>query len=322
MNPWSFDSSRLLDGERAGERGVRFHGVDIVLVVACSLAALALVGPASWAPGSLENAATFAFFAAGPLVLRTLQVTWPQSRLLAVVADFWLLPVSALAHGLLFPLVVAVNPVLKDAQLVELDQRLFGGQASVVLAHVVPRWLNEVFMFCYYGHFVWPLLLGIFLYRAGKLAAFQEFLLGLALLLSINYACYSIVPAIGPRYFLFGEFPTPVQGVLFTPLLDSLMRAPGFAFDCFPSGHTGVALLVLFYAWRFMRRFFWVMLLPGIGLITATLVGRFHYATDLLCAVPLVTVVAGLALALSRAAARREEFSTARSVPVDAIVRP
>jgi membrane-associated phospholipid phosphatase len=130
------------------------------------------------------------------------------------------------------------------------------------------------------------------------------------------------VPAIGPRYFLFGAFPAPLQGVYFTPLLDSLMRAPGFAFDCFPSGHTGVALMVLLYSWRFMRRFFWVMLLPGLGLITATLVGRFHYATDLLCAVPLVTVVAGLALALSRAVARREEFSTERSVSVDAIVRP
>lgn len=305
-----------------GARAVRFRGVDIVLVVACSVAALACVGPARWAPGSLANAGVFALFALGPLVLRLLESWWPDNKPIVIAGDFWLLPVSAFAHGLLNPVVDAVNPLIKDTQLVDLDQRLFGGQVSVVLSHVVPSWLNEVLMFCYYGHFMWSLLLGIFLYRAGKLAAFHEYLLGLSLLFAFNYAAYALVPAVGPRYFLFGEFPQPVQGVYFTPLLDSLMRQPGFSRDCFPSGHTGATLVVLFYAYRFARRFFWVMLLPGLGLIVATLAGRFHYATDLLCAVPLVTVVVGLALALTRAAARREEEEAERSVPVDAIVRP
>ena len=56
------------------------------------------------------------------------------------------------------------------------------------------------------------------------------------------------MPAIGPRYFLFNAFPGRLQGVWLTPYLESVMRQPGFAKDCFPSGHTGATLLVLIYA--------------------------------------------------------------------------
>jgi cytochrome c-type biogenesis protein CcmH/NrfF len=79
---------------------------------------------------------------------------------------------------------------------------------------------------------------------------------------------------------------------------------------------------VLFYAFRFSRRVFWIMLLPGIGLIVATLAGRFHYATDLLAVLPLVVLVAGVAMAFSRTESRRRGYAPARSVPMDAIVRP
>jgi hypothetical protein len=311
--------------ENPDEALVRFRQVDLVLMAACSLAALVCVGPARWAPHSLRNACLFGSMALALPLLRVLEARYPRQSLLAIVADFWLLPVSALAHGWLGPIVDWVNPLVKDAQLVAVDQRLFGFQASVALAHVVPPWANDILMLCYYGHFMWPLLLGIFIYSRGRGAtpAFDEYLLGLGLLLGFNYAAYSLVPAVGPRYFLIGAFDGPsLHGWVLSPLLESMMRTPVYTRDCFPSGHTGVALVVLFYAFRFARRFFWVMLFPALGLILATLTGRFHYAIDLVCAVPLVLVVTGLALALSRAARQRAVEQGARSVPVDAIVRP
>ena len=281
---------------------MHLRGVDLVILASCSLAALALVGPAHWAPGAARAAAFFALFALGPLVLRALEATFPRQRMLAFVASFWLLPVLSLGHEMMDPLVTALTPVLRDTQLVAMDQRLFGAQASVVLGQLVPPWLTELLMLCYYGHFVWAIALGVMLYFAGRREAFDEYLLALSLLFAFNYFSYALVPAIGPRYFLFHQFSEPLQGVWLTPLLDSVMRTPPFAKDCFPSGHTGVTLLVLLYAFRFEPRLFRVMLLPGLGLIAATLVGRFHYGTDLLCAVPLVMVVVGLARGWSRAA--------------------
>lgn len=326
MSSASFQNPRGLVAFLRSERGVQVHlnAVDLVVVIACSLGALLLLGPGKWAPSALRNAGLFALMAAGPLVLRTLEASYPGRWWLTTAADWWLLPVAVFSHGWLGPVVDTVNPILKDAQLVAADQKLFGFQAAVELAHVVPPWLNDILLVCYYGHFFWPLVLGVTLYRRarGVFSDFSEYLTGLGLLFLLNYAAYALVPAVGPRYFLIGSFDGPLHGAVLTPLLDSLMRAPRYARDCFPSGHTGTTLLVLFYAWRFHRPLFWLMLGPGIGLIIATLAGRFHYATDLVCAVPLVMVVAGLALGLSRAARQREGERAARSVPVDAIVRP
>lgn len=318
MSPWSFDSLRML-GRR---RKVRLEGVDIVIVAACSLATLTLVGPARWAPEALPSAAGFALFALGPLVLRTLQARWPRRWLLRWAADFWLLPVALVGHELLNPLVDAFHPVLRDARLAVLEERWFGLQLSVLVSNAVPPVLQDVLMVCYYGHFIWALVLSAVLYVHKRTAAFDEFVLALGLFFAMCYAAYILVPVVGPRIFLASAFPGPLRGVIVTPLLESLMLTPRFIRDCFPSGHTGVTLLVLFYAFRFSRRTFWISLLPGLGLITATLSGRFHYAVDLVAVVPLVVLVAGCAMAISRASSHRGSFAPERSVPVDAIVRP
>lgn len=317
MSPWTFDSLRWLDRRRK----VRLKGVDLVLVAACSLAALTLVGPLRWAPGAIPSAAGFAVFALGPLVLRTLQARWPRRRGLRWVADFWLLPVLAVGHELLNPLVDGLNPVLRDAHLANIEERLFGAQMSVVISNAVPPVLQDVLMVCYYGHFLWALVLGVVLYFHKRMAAFDEYLLALSLFFVLGYAAYILVPAIGPRLFLASEFQGPLRGVLVTPFLESMMLTPQFLRDCFPSGHTGVTLLVFFYAFRFARRVFWALLLPGLGLIVATLSGRFHYATDLVAVVPVVLLVAGCAMAISRATSRRGSFASERSVSMDAIVR-
>ena len=305
---------------RPGEApAVELRPVDVLIVLCCAWAVLLLLGPYRWAPGARTSALVYLLFALGPLVLRLLESVYPQQRLLAFVACFWLLPVTSLGHEFLSPLVTGFAPGLRDAQLAALDARLFGTQVSVWLGPLVPPWLTEVLLLCYYGHFVWPVVLGLVLYFTGRREAFDEYLLALGLFMAVNYVLYAWVPAIGPRYFLVGAFAQPLHGLWLTPYLESALRQPHFIRDCFPSGHTGVALLVLLFSWRYERRVFRVMCLPGLGLIAATLVGRFHYATDLLCAVPLVLGATGVALAWSRLTLRRA--SLARPVTMDAIVR-
>jgi len=303
-------------------RKVRLKPSDLVISSACLLAALVLLGPARWAPQAVFSGVCFGLFGLGLVVLRTIQATWPRLRLVRWVADFWLLPVAAVGHELLNPLVDFINPVLRDGQLARVEEQLFGLQVSVFVSEGLPGWTHDILMLCYYSHFIWAPMLGVVLYRQKRSGAFDELILGLCLFFSLNYACYALVPAIGPRFFLIDAFAGPLTGPLLTPTLDSMMRSPAFARDCFPSGHTGTTLLLFFYAFRFSKKFFCIMLLPGLGLITATLSGRFHYATDLVAAVPLVVVVAGLAMALSRSTVRRRAFATERSVAMDAIVRP
>jgi len=317
MSPASYRPRWIKHGPK-----VRLRPGDLVIVAGCLLAALVLLGPGSWAPGAVRSGVAFGLFGVGLLMLRTAHATWPRLKGVKWVADFWLLPVATVGHELLNPLVDFANPVLRDGQLARVEQQLFGAQVSVLLSNATPGWLQDVLMLCYYTHFVWAPLLGVVLYRQKGRAAFDELILGLTLFFSLNFFCYALVPAIGPRFFLIDAFAGPLTGPLLTPTLDQMMRAPAFARDCFPSGHTATTLLLFFYSFRYARRFFWIMLLPGLGLITATLTGRFHYATDLVASLPMVMVVAGLAMALSRSAVRRRSFGTERSVSMNAIVRP
>lgn len=304
-----------------GSRGLRtavpLRPADGVIVVACAGVCLWLLAPgARWAPGAGRAAAGFALLALGPLLLRLLQALRPRLRLPGRLADFWLLPAAALGHELLDPLADAVGQPLRDPQLALLDLRLLGAHASVGLEHRLAPWLEEALMLCYYGHFVWPVVLGILLYVHADPRRYDRYLLTLALYFTANYTLYLWVPAVGPRFFLAGHFDTSLQGGWLAPRLASLMLYPSFLRDCFPSGHTGVALVVLITAWRDARRLFWVALLPCAGLVASTLYGRFHYAVDLLAAVPVACAVAAGAQALYRRLPQEACASTgARPLP-------
>ncbi len=266
-----------------------------------TLAVVYLLFGGRWVPGFAGCVAAFAGIAIAPPVLRWLAQTFPGSKLLDVAASFWLIPAAAFGHMYLGPLVDAAHPRLMDAYLALTDLQLFGRHPSIVLGQHAPPWLVELLMICYYSYFILALALGVALYWRGRRRAFDEFVLALALFYSVIYALYLAVPAIGPRYFLAHEFHEPLTGVFLTPYLDALMRTTPFNRDCFPSGHTGATLIVLTYAFRYDRRVFWALLPLGMGLIAATVVGRYHYGIDLISALPIALVVVSLASALARA---------------------
>ena len=276
--------------------------VDLVITSLATLGAAYLVIAARWVPGWLPAFITLSIIALGPPVFRGLAVKWPNIKLFDFLASIWLMPSVIFGHFCLEPVVNAAHPKLLDPYLAEADLRLFGGHPSFMLGQHVGPVLTEILLVCYYSYFIGPFTLAMLLYFKGAREQYEEFALALAFFFAANFLFYAAVPAVGPRYYLAGIFPHPLQGLWLTPYLDGLMRTTVFARDCFPSGHTGVTLVVLTFAWRYRRNFFWGLLPVGTGLILGTLVGRFHYGIDLICAVPLVITCVGLAALIARSA--------------------
>ena len=283
-----------------GDDALQLRGVDVVVTTMASFAAAYVLLIGHWAPRANAAAAVFAVIAAGPPTFRWLARRYPHRRIFDFIASVWLMPSVILAHGSLGPLVDSANPKLFDGYLARADLKLFGVHPSVVLGQHVGPVVTELLMICYYSYFIGPFVLGMVLFFRGRRAEYEEYALALALFFSANFIFYVAVPAIGPRYYLAGVFDQPLQGLWLTPVLEGLMRTTSFARDCFPSGHTGVTLIMLTFAWRFRRPFFWIMLPVGLGLVVATLVGRFHYGIDLICAVPLVIATVRSAAAAMR----------------------
>lgn len=290
-----------ISGASLSKGGLTLQLSDVVISTMAFLVSAYLLIAGAWAPGAGGAGAVFALIGTAPLVLRWLAQTYPTRKVFDVAASFWLIPAAGLGHMYLDPLMDALNPRLMDPYLALADLHLFGLHPAVFLAEHAGPWVTEILMICYYSYFVLAAVLGVALFARGRRSAFEELVLALSLYYSINYALYLAVPAVGPRFFLAEEFSQPMTGLLLTPYLDALMRTMSFNRDCFPSGHTGATLIVLTYAFRHHRRVFWIILPIGTGLILATLVGRFHYGIDLLCALPLVPVIIALASAMAKA---------------------
>jgi len=289
---------------RVQEEGLPLRLADVVLTSVSTLVVAYLVIAGRWVPGWWRSAIAFAVIAVGAPLLRGLALRFPKWRVFDFLASVWVLPAAGIGHFHFGALVDAVHPRLLDKYLYLADLRLFGTTPSMVLDQYFHGPALDAVMVCYYGYFLWMTVLALLLYFRAPRAALDQYVLALTLCFAANFACYVLVPAIGPRYFLANHFDGALPGGWITAYLDSVMRNPAFARDCFPSGHTAGTLTVLTYAFRHQRRFFWLLLPAASGLILATLAGRFHYGIDLMCAVPLVVTVVSASTALCRARPR------------------
>jgi membrane-associated phospholipid phosphatase len=307
-----------MSGAGQGTRAMQVG--DGLLTSACALIAAWLWTGGRWVPGAGRAAWVWTVLAVGVPFLRGLSrrvnVGWP-----GVVRAFWPAPVLVLGHAHFGPVVDGLNPRLHDAVLARADLLLFGTVPSLVTERWIPGPAMDLLLVCYYSYFLWPLLVGASIFQRSR-AAYAEYRLAMVLFFIVNFALYVAVPAVGPRFFLAGLYAAPLQGWVLTPWLDGLMRVTDFNRDCFPSGHTGFTFIVLVYAALHARRIFWFMAPVASGLVAATVLARFHYGVDLLCAVPAVIACVAAASWVARperaASPRRLSFHPWRAVDEEA----
>ena len=280
------------EGSRATQAG------DVLLTGACTLIAAWLWTGGRWVPGALRAALVWTVLAVGVPLLRRVAggADWP-----GVVKAFWPAPVLILGHAHFGPVVDGLNPRLHDAALARADLLLFGTVPSLWTERWIPGAAMDLLLLCYYSYFLWPLVVGASLFRKSR-AAYAEYRLAMVLFFIVNFTLYVAVPAVGPRFFLAGLYSAPLHGWVLTPWLDGLMRVTDFNRDCFPSGHTGFTAIVLLYAALHARRIFRIMAPVATGLVAATVLGRFHYGVDLVCAVPAVIACVAVASRIARPA--------------------
>jgi PAP2 superfamily protein len=282
--------------------GSRLRPADVVVTTGATLACAVLLFSGQWVPGWQRSALVFGVLAAAVPLLRWLAGRFPRVPAFGAVASMWMGLAAPVGHSQMGPVVDAVSRRLHDQDLALWDLRVFGVHPSVVVGRALPGWAMDALLVCYYTYFLWPTVLGAVLYLRRDRAVFDRYALAMSVLFTANFILYALVPAVGPRFYLASQFDQPLRGAYLAPYLESLLRTPAFMRDCFPSGHTAATLLGLGFAWRYARRVFWPMLPVGIGLIGATVAGRFHYGVDCLCALPLAAASAAIAAAVVRTA--------------------
>jgi len=235
-------------------------------------------------------------------------------RFTEILAAFWPIPVVFAIYATLNPVIDRVSPALMDPFLMRADHALLGGYLAVWADGHIPPFLVDLLMVCYASYYLWPVLLAALLFRENRHEALARLTTLVLMAVWLNMLFYVLVPVIGPRFSLATHFTGPPQGWLVgTALYEAFLRSPMIR-DCFPSGHTALSLLILWFAFRHHRRLFWVMLPVVVGLLSATFLLRFHYLLDLVFAVPFLLGVHALWVFVSARVPDAWEWAPAEGV--------
>jgi len=180
-------------------------------------------------------------------------------------------------------IVHSINPQDIDPQLIELDFLLFGGHPTVMLEGIMHPLFTDALQIAYTSYYFLPFILGIALLAERREQEFDYALFLIMLCFYLSYAGYLLFPAIGPRFTMTHLQTAELQGLVLTaPIQELLNRLEGIKRDAFPSGHTGIALIVLFLAFKFKKKLFWIFLPFVTALIFSAVYLRYHYVVDVL----------------------------------------
>lgn len=177
------------------------------------------------------------------------------------------------------------------------DEKLFGNPVAHFIYSLfdkdsfITSLYYDVLITSYLTYFLLPFYGGILYYRS--LPVKYKYKLGryfssMILFYSVNYLFYLGIPVTGPQYFSanFFDYALPLSD--FGRVLYNIVQEGQTTFiDCFPSGHTGIALLTSLWLFRFQHPHRFFMAILTLIIMAATLTMRYHYTLDVFFAFPL-----------------------------------
>jgi membrane-associated phospholipid phosphatase len=174
-----------------------------------------------------------------------------------------------------------------------IEAALFNGQPSLYLSErltSVP--LSEFLHFCYLAYVVLiPVVAGYWYIRRRR--AFHELIWLLAIVMLGSYLFFILFPVDSP-YYRSEHLGPPLEGHLFFTLVHAMSSRGGARGGAFPSAHVSGAVVVWLLARRHQPRLAGLLAPLILGLIVATVYGRFHYVLDTLAGVAVALTVVTL----------------------------
>jgi len=273
----------------------------LTLFFLAMLSGLALVS----APVNSAWAGLFATYAA--LAVAILAAAAYRTRVSPSRRGFYLSVIcSVMTVSIVFnslgDLIAGIHATTYDDFLIAVDHGIFGVHPTVWMERWISPTLSALLQFAYISYYFIPLSLGIVLIARGRFGAFEEVLFGILLCFYLSYLGYLLVPAIGPRFTLSHLQTGDLQ---LYPVIETIQEALNALeknkTDAFPSGHTAVSLMCLYFAWKEREKKLFAVFIPVVtGLLISTVYLRYHYVIDVIAGIALTGLTIALAPGLQR----------------------
>ncbi len=234
--------------------------------------------------------------------------TWRPAGYLHIFLPVLIVPVVFDSLGDLIPW---IRPHLMDDILIKIDHAIFGVHPTVWLERFVHPVVTVILQIAYITYYPMAIVLGIVLVSKGRMKEFDEAVFGIILCFYLSYIGYILVPALGPRFALAHAQTRGLDaGAFVLAIQDTLNALENTKTDAFPSGHTAIALMTLYYAWKFNEKTLTILLVPTVSLlIISTVYLRYHYVIDVIAGVLLTAGTIPLTSMLYRKTLRSSKRS-------------
>ncbi|MHB8077820.1 MAG: phosphatase PAP2 family protein [Candidatus Krumholzibacteriia bacterium] len=174
-----------------------------------------------------------------------------------------------------------------DPRFIALEERLFGGQPSLVWSQRWPwPWLHELFEFAYFSYYFFSAFVVVLIMTSRRLApperwtALRAFMRDLGATMLVCYTLYTFFPVWGPKYFRAG--PVAVHGWIFTRIMRHIHEHGAILGAAFPSSHVAATLIPWWHAWKIAPRSRPWLTTLFVLLAAATVYCRYHYVVDVI----------------------------------------
>jgi membrane-associated phospholipid phosphatase len=183
-----------------------------------------------------------------------------------------------------------------DIHFLRWEQRLFGMQPGLDwMARFPSTWFAEVLFAAYFSYYFMIAGMGLTLLLRDR-KQFAHFMAIVSLVLYLCYLVYILLPVVGPRVLYPGVVdpawvpdwpsnvdPTPpdtVRRAMFFKLMEWIYEHFEKAGAAFPSSHVAVAVVTLYFSFRYLRVLRYPHLIAVMLLCVSTVYGRYHYLID------------------------------------------
>lgn len=205
--------------------------------------------------------------------------------LLKIVRDWFpFLLLCACYYALYTNLLLRAKIHTADASLAKIDAAIFGNQPSFLLERFIRPWLTDFLSAVYFSHLLYFPGVALYFYLARKEKAFRRLMMGYLTLFLMGLASYIIVPAVGPEKYFADRYTNNLHGQMISHSVEYIIAAGRVAYDCFPSLHVAVSLLIALYLRDYYRKLFVPAILYVVVMGFATIYLRYHYFADIAAA--------------------------------------
>ena len=204
-------------------------------------------------------------------------------RLIHLIYPIILIPIIFNSLGEIIPY---INPYYIDYTLIKIDYFLFGAHPTVWIGRFIRPWLTETMQLAYISYYFLPVCLGVGLYLKEDKRIFTV-VFSLLLGFYISYTGYLLFPAIGPRFTLMHNEPLYRGAPLAQFIASTLNTLEINKTDAFPSAHTQISLMCVYYAFYLGKFYVLIYGLITLLLIVSAIYCRYHYVIDVIIGIVL-----------------------------------